>query len=822
MPAEYRTGRSGRGGRWSDELLDEIRAKTDIASVIGEYVQLKKRGANFLGLCPFHQEKTPSFTVSPDRQMFYCFGCQTGGNIFSFLMKRESLSFAEAVEQLAARAGVTLPERASTSESPAARAADERRKRETDLLYRVLDFASRYYGQVLLKSPAGEKARTYLSRRGIKPESVGSFRLGYSLDSWTALVKILTAKGVDETVLERAGLALRGREGQGHYDRFRSRLMFTISDHRGRPIGFGARALKDGDEPKYLNSPETPLFSKGRGLYALHLAAQAIRRRGLAIVVEGYMDAIACHERGFDFTVASMGTAFTPDQARLLRRLTDTVVTAFDADAAGTQATLRGLEVLTAAGFKVRVAEMPGGKDPDECLRADGGPEAFGQAVDGAVPLPEYRFRLALRRHDTATIEGRVDVVNEILPVLAGIVDTLELGQLMRSFAERLRVPEAALHAELGRYRTSQKRNGASQGGIRASIRTARRAAESPISVRQQLELEAGPVPRHVRDAERALLSYMVGPEDGLHLVLTRLLDATDWCRKVGLDPVAAGREAAAWAASAADPGVASAKPEATADPGIALAEAEAAATAETGLSAAEVASAPEVAPAAGIAPASAEDGTAGDRETWDPEDDGGAWASEDGGVDLDDLAGSAASLAGETGSPAGDLAEPLTDSESAVLDWFGDPTHRRIARAVLLLARDGAIDAARLIDHLAEAGPGDGGSVGGGHGGAAAGDGEGEGDRSHGSGDASRVVARVFFELQTLSDQPAQAIADCLGVLKEHRLNSRIEQLHRRIEDLERRGTQVEREYAELIRELIDLERHTDGGTGHWKVPGD
>jgi len=741
MSAEYRTGRSGRGGRWSDELLDEIRAKTDIAQVIGEYVQLKKRGANFLGLCPFHQEKTPSFTVSPDRQMFYCFGCQTGGNIFSFLMKRESLSFAEAVEQLAARAGVTLPERASTSESPAARAADERRKRETDLLYRVLDFASRYYGQVLLKSPAGEKARAYFSRRGIKPESVGAFRLGYSLDSWTALVKILTAKGVAETVLEQAGLALRGREGQDHYDRFRGRLMFTISDHRGRPIGFGARALKDGDEPKYLNSPETPLFSKGRSLYALHLAAQAIRRRGLAIVVEGYMDALACHERGFDFTVASMGTAFTPDQAHLLRRLTDTVVTAFDADTAGTQATLRGLEVLTAAGFKVKVAEMPGGKDPDECLRSDGGPEAFGQAVDEAVLLPEYRFRLALRRHDTATIEGRVDAVNEILPVLAGIDQPLERQQYIHDFARRLPVPEEALRLELGRHLKASvdPRRGLSRGGVRDSIRRSRTDPAADASAGgdstaltgpSRFGDEAGGLPRHVREAERVLLSHMVGPEDGLHLVLTTLLDATDWCRKVGLDPVAAGREAAAWVA--------------------------------------------EVAAAVDIAPASAEDGAAGDRETWAPEDDGG--------VDLGDLAESEASLP-----------EPLTDSESAVLDWFGDPTNGRIARAVLLLARDGAIDAARLVDHLDEA-----------------------------EGDASRIVARVFFELQTLSDQPEQAIADCLGVLKEHRLNSRIEQLHRRIEDLERRGTQVEREYAGLIRELIDLERHTDGGTGHWKVPGD
>ncbi|MEW6033172.1 MAG: DNA primase [Bacillota bacterium] len=693
MAADYGPGRTGR---FSDELLNEIRAKSDIVAVIGEYVPLKKRGSNYLGLCPFHQEKTPSFTVTPDKQMFYCFGCQTGGNVFTFLMKREGLTFGEAVEHLAARAGVALPEkgwdrRRAGARGAAAAEADERRRSERDLLYRLLDFASRFYHQALLRSPEAEAARQYLRRRGVSPASVEAFRLGYSPKGWDALLKTLTAKRVDPAVLERAGLVLKGREG--HYDRFRGRLMFTIADHRGRPIGFGARALEDSDEPKYLNSPETPLFSKSRVLYGLDLAAQAIRRAGRVLVVEGYMDAIACHEAGLDFTVAAMGTAFTAEQARLLRRHTERVVTAFDADSAGTLATLRGLEVLTAAGFNVKVAEMPEGKDPDECLRgAAGGPEAFRAAIEEAVPLPEYRFRLALRRHEPTTIEGRVAVVKEIVPVLAAIEGIVEREEYLRDFARRLPVPEESLLAELARYLRAA--SDARRAGVRDSIakwrnneeglgRPGRRGRES--------------LHRPVEAAQRTLLAYMVRAEETLHLVLAELLEASDWCSRIGLDR-----------------------------------------------------------------------GDGGERE-------------EEQERDQDEVA-----------AASEDDFEP-TEHEASALGWFLNPVHRRVARAVLDLARTGSVEAARLVDGL---GPEDEEDV--------------------------RTAVRALFEAENLPAEAEKAIRDCVGVLKEHRLLSRIDKLHRRISELERGGVPVEREYAELLRELIDLERHTDGGTGHWTVPGD
>lgn len=738
-------------GRFGDDLLDEIRSRSDIVAVIGEYVELKKRGANFLGLCPFHQEKTPSFTVSPDKQMFYCFGCQTGGNVFSFLMKREGLSFTEAVELLANRAGIALPETGYRPPTPEAAAATDSRKRERELLYKVLEFAARYYHKALLTSPEAEKARAYLSRRGIKPESLETFRLGYSPRSWDSLLKALTAKGVDPAVLEKAGLVLRGKaratgartpdapggaadpsagapDGSAgaavasalgdapgaapgapptYYDRFRGRLMFPISDQRGRPIGFGARALDDGEEPKYLNSPETPLFSKGRGLYALNLAGPNIRRAKMALVVEGYMDVITCHEYGFDFAVASMGTAFTAEQARSLSRLTDTVVTAFDADAAGTQATIRGLEILTTAGFKVRVAEIPGGKDPDECLRASPGqlgPSAFREAVERAVPLAEYRYRLAVRRHDTATIDGRVAAVREIVPVLATITSPVERDEYLRDFAKRLPVAEDALRKELGdfiRASAAPRRRGVRDaiefsrqnkerslgiGGAEAGPSQGLRAGLDVAASRDSSRGTAGPgtgpgapPPRRVLDAEIILLGLMLASEEDLHKAIGELLEAADWCRKLGLG----GGEPAA-AANGCDP--------------------------------------------------------------------------------------------------------PPTDSERDVLGWFHHAETRRVAREILRFARsEEPVSLARLLGGLTGA-------------------------------DDIQAVARAIFKTPVPGDEAERAIRDCLGVLKEYRLNSRIEELHRRISELERGKTRLdpqrpsgsgnEEEYARASRILLDLIR--------------
>jgi len=737
-----------RGGRFGDELLDEIRAKTDIVAVIGEYVQLRKRGSNFVGLCPFHQEKTPSFTVTPDKQMFYCFGCQTGGNVFSFLMKREGLSFTETVEQVAARAGVSIPEKAEFRVDPKIRAAAEQRKREMDYLHKIVDFASRYYHQALLKSPEAEKARQYLTRRGVRPETIEKFRLGYSPRSWTTLIGVLGGKGVDAAAAERAGLALKGREGrEGHYDRFRGRLMFPIGDQRGQAIGFGARALYEGDEPKYLNSPETPLFSKGRGLYGLHLAAMPIRQKGAALVVEGYMDVIACHEFAFDHAVASMGTAFTPDQARAIHRLTNTVVTAFDADAAGTQATLRGLQVLATGGFPVKVAEMPGGKDPDECLRSEGGPEAFRQAVEAAVPLVEYGYALATRRHDLATIDGRSAISRELLPFLASVDDFAEQQAYVEEFSRRLPVPVSLLRSQLDRFLRQERRPGAggpAGPGLRDSLNQTRNNEGA-------LDDPGASLPKQVRDAERTLLVHMVSSEENLPHVLAAMLEAAQWRRALKRG----GEEAAGEAGP--------------------LVEAE-----------------PQFSPAE-------EPGEAGEPEgdlgvEFAPE---GPLPGQDAGPAADEVRADVndeATAANDEVAAANDEAiagdEPTTESEAAVLEWFLDPVHRRVARGILSLARAGAVDAARLVDAV----PGE---------------------------VEARFIARVFYETQGASEME-WAVRDCLAVLKEHRLNSRIEELHRRISDLERRGAQVESEYTELFRELIDLERHTDGGTGHWKVPGD
>lgn len=351
------------GGGIPEALLERIRERTDIAALIGEYVQLKKQGKNYIGLCPFHEERTPSFTVSPHKQMFYCFGCQAGGSVFNFLMLKEDIPFAEAVRVLARRAGITLPE----DDTPEAR----RKEGERAALLRAMELAARYFC-ARLADGAGETARGYLERRGLDAATVDAWRLGYAPTGWRGLSDALAGRGVPASALEKSGLSGRSTAGEGLYDRFRDRLMFPIADRRGRVIAFGGRALDDKTQPKYLNSPETPLFSKRRALYGFDRAREAIARRGEAVVVEGYLDLIAAHRAGVDWAVASLGTALSQEQAMEVSRLADNVVIAYDADSAGSQATLRGLEMFQRLGARVRVAELPAGEDPDSVFRARG------------------------------------------------------------------------------------------------------------------------------------------------------------------------------------------------------------------------------------------------------------------------------------------------------------------------------------------------------------------------------------------------------------------------------------------------------------------
>ncbi len=336
---------------------EEIRERTDIVSLVSEYVTLKKVGRNFVGLCPFHADNNPSFSVNPEKRIWYCFGCHEGGDVFSFIQKIEGLSFPEAAERLARRAGIPW-ERGPH---------DRRHASEREQLYRVNEIASKYFQEQLLGSPAGKPARNYLAQRGVQEKAIERFQIGFARESWDGLLNFLRKKGIREEVAAKAGL-VRPRSGGGFYDTFRNRVIFPIIDVTGRVVGFGGRAL--GDEPaKYINSPETPIFRKSRTLYGINLGGRKAAQAGYSVVVEGYTDVITLHMAGIENVVATLGTAFTQDHVRLLNRYAGTMVLCFDGDSAGVMATLRNASAFERAEADVRVVALPAGTDPDDFVR---------------------------------------------------------------------------------------------------------------------------------------------------------------------------------------------------------------------------------------------------------------------------------------------------------------------------------------------------------------------------------------------------------------------------------------------------------------------
>lgn len=399
--------------------MRRVKERLDIVDLIGDYIPLKKAGLNYKGLCPFHGEKTPSFSVSPERQTFHCFGCGKGGDVFSFLMEMEGLTFPEALEQLADRVGVELPRRKT-----------EGRERT---LVDVLEMACFFYGQTL-RGDGGKIGRHYLERRMLSPDAWGTFELGWSPASWDSLSKHLSRQGVPDRIILESGLALEGRRGL--YDRFRGRVLFPIRDITGRLIAFGGR-LVDGEGAKYMNSPENDLYSKRRSLYLLNRAKRAIREKGRSILVEGYMDAIRLHLCGFEESVASLGTALTEDQAKILKRLADRCFICYDSDVAGQEATLRGMYILQETGLDVHVVVLPAGKDPDELLSSPGGTEIFEKALADGRPLLDHH--LALRREALGDTARRRAALDDILGGLSRLPD-LEIAPFLPELAQALGV----------------------------------------------------------------------------------------------------------------------------------------------------------------------------------------------------------------------------------------------------------------------------------------------------------------------------------------------------------------------------------------------
>jgi DNA primase len=417
-----------------ENLIDQIQQKTDIVEVISKYLPLAKAGRNYKGNCPFHNEKTPSFMVSPDKQIFHCFGCSAGGNVFSFLMKQENISFPEAVEMLADKAGVALPRNAGQSKEAASLA---------NQLYRVNELATQFFQYHLTKNA---QALDYLSKRGIGEDIIKDFKLGYSPDGWDGLISFFKRKGVEAALLEKAGLAIANDRG-GHYDRFRKRIMFPIVDLKDKTLGFGARVL-DASLPKYMNSPETPIYSKGRNLYGLNLSREYIKKEGHAIIVEGYLDFIIPFQSGAKNLIATLGTALTAEQVKLLKRFSNTVVMVYDPDEAGEAASLRNTDIFIAEDVNVYIAELPAGYDPDSFIQKFGLDE-FHKLKKAARNIFDYKIEKLSARFNIKTPHGKAAIAAEMLPTISRISNAVMRASMMTKLSEKLGVEEGALKEEL-------------------------------------------------------------------------------------------------------------------------------------------------------------------------------------------------------------------------------------------------------------------------------------------------------------------------------------------------------------------------------------
>lgn len=417
------------------DKIDEIRDRASIVQVISEYIPLTKRGINHIGLCPFHSEKTPSFTVSEDKKIYYCFGCNATGNAITFVMKKEGIAFPEAVRMLAKRYGVNIAE--------VQKGAPDQR----DMMHFALRSAAEFYFREL-RGPEGKAAKEYLKKRGFEGEIVTKFGLGYSPGRWDALANYLKRKNISMELAEKCGLVIKREKGSGHYDRFRGRLMFPIIDPRGKVIGFGGRGLDEKAQPKYLNSPESPVFKKGETLYGFPQAKESIMKEGAAIVVEGYFDLLALHKHGFTNSVATMGTALTPEHIKILKSYSGLVYSLFDSDQAGKNAAIRGLDLFLNQEVACRAVLLSKGKDPDEFLSTSG-PEAMGEALKKAEPLMEFYLNELEKKSDIKSPEGKRKYFEAARAYLLRVKNVAERGHYASIVASTLGMTPAAVYDAL-------------------------------------------------------------------------------------------------------------------------------------------------------------------------------------------------------------------------------------------------------------------------------------------------------------------------------------------------------------------------------------
>ncbi|HSK49783.1 MAG TPA: DNA primase [Solirubrobacterales bacterium] len=512
----------------SNESLERLKQTADIVEVVSAHTDLRRQGARWVGLCPFHEERTPSFSVDAQEKLYHCFGCGVGGDVIKFVEEKEGLGFAEAVEQLADRYGVELERE---REDPRAEARRKQRRRLEELLDRTASF----YASYLWESEEGGKARDYLAERGLGEEALKGFGVGFAPSAWDSVLVRGQRAGFKVEELRGVGLAQRGRGG-GEYDRFRSRIMFPIRDRRGRTLGFGGRAMRSDQGAKYVNTAETDFFHKSKMLYGIDMAKAAIAKAGRAVVVEGYTDVLALHQAGVEEAIGVMGTAITGDQVAALSGMVEEVVLALDADSAGQEAMLRAQRVAAGRRMRLRVAAMPAGEDPAEMIATEGGAERFRALVESAVDLPVFQVGLVLDGADVSSPAERDRALSEVAPVLAGMGESVSQSDLVAKVADRLDLEPAMV---MGRVVAAQPTSGgeeAARGGERQ-----RRGPAPEAPQRRAVELTS----RERR--ERALLAMCIAlPEEGGRDYLGRLREehlstsgrrALAWLREHPGDP---------------------------------------------------------------------------------------------------------------------------------------------------------------------------------------------------------------------------------------------------------------------------------------------
>ena len=514
--------------KYSEDIIADVFAANDIVDYVSKYVTLKKRGRDYLGLCPFHNEKTPSFHVSADKQLFYCFGCGAGGNLVQFVMRSENVDFSDALKILADNAGIALPE--------ANNAYDDEKHRRRKRIYEMNKLAARFFHTALTDKKNGAAAQKYFSDRGIQPKTITAYGLGYAPDSYDALLNHLKQNGFTEKEIVDASLAV-DRDGK-IYDKFRNRVMFPIIDVRGNIIGFGGRIFTEPDPnssykpPKYLNSGETIAFDKGRNLFSLNLAKKHDTKQ--MILVEGYMDVISVYQAGIPNIVATLGTALTENQAKLISKYSSEVLICYDMDEAGRKAVLRAIDIFASVGGRTKVVRLAGAKDPDEYIKKSG-TAMFRKALAEAVPATEFRLSLIRLNHDLETTDGKIKFVSEAAEVLSTVRDAIEVDAYINKISVETGIGKEAIYSEYKKRLSSVYGKGNVQP-VRQIINssTPSRSGTRPVvndAERKLLNLIAGD--KHIYNAVKDIIS----PADYTSEIMIKIAEHIYKCREIGKEP---------------------------------------------------------------------------------------------------------------------------------------------------------------------------------------------------------------------------------------------------------------------------------------------